>query len=214
MIAPRLRPLLFVCGLVLAATSGGAEQPPHGAARGPGVATAGGAGEAFTTYDGRTGSFDLAPSLAHLGTDYVALHPIHWPVAGRYRAMWDALQEIHRNGRARSIGWGNFHLSHLEDLPGGGPTVPALNQIEFHPWLAQPESRRFGRDRGIPFEAWNPPMQGRLDEVPTIPKSARPARVVENAAIFDFALPAEDMRALDVLGRDKRLGPDPARFNF
>lgn len=180
-------------------------------------------------------------SLQRLGTDNVDLYLIHWPVPGCYRETWDALQEIHRSGRARSIGVSNFHTSHLEDLLRDGQTLPAVNQIEFHPWLVQPELRKFCRDRGIQFEAWSPLMQGRLDEVPaiqelarkhgrtpaqivlrwnlqhgvvTIPKSARPARIAENAAIFDFTLPAEDMRALDALDQNKRLGPDPANFNF
>lgn len=161
-------------------------------------------------------------SLQRLGTDYLDLYLIHWPVPGCYRETWDALQEIHRSGRARSIGVSNFHISHLEDLLRDGQTVPAVNQIEFHPWLVQPELWKYCRDRAIQFEAWSPLMQGRLDEVPaiqelarkhgrtpaqivlrwnlqhevvTIPKSARPARIAENAAIFDFALPAEDMCA-------------------
>jgi diketogulonate reductase-like aldo/keto reductase len=180
-------------------------------------------------------------SLERLGTDYVDLYLIHWPVAGCYRETWDVLREIHLSGRARAIGVSNFLIPHLEDLLRDGQAVPAVNQVEFHPWLVQPELRRFCRDRGIQFEAWSPLMQGQVVNVPvvqelatkhgrspaqivlrwnlqheavTIPKSARPERIVENAGIFDFELDAADIAALDALDERKRLGPDPANFNF
>lgn len=180
-------------------------------------------------------------SLKRLATDYVDLYLIHWPVAGCYRETWDAMQEIHRSGRARAIGVSNFLIPHLEDLLRDNQTVPAVNQVEFHPWLVQTELRTFCRDRHIQFEAWSPLMQGKITEVPaigelakkhgrtpaqivlrwnlqhhvvTIPKSARPARIVENTRIFDFELTDADMQALDALDRQKHLGPDPANFDF
>lgn len=180
-------------------------------------------------------------SLERLGTDYVDLYLIHWPVPGCYRETWDALQEIHRSGRARSIGVSNFLIPHLEDLLRDGQAVPTVNQVEFHPRLVQPELRRFCRDRRIQFEAWSPLLQGQVGQLPavltlaakhrktpaqivlrwnlqhevvTIPKSVKPDRIVENAGIFDFELALADMAALDALDERKRLGPDPANFNF
>lgn len=180
-------------------------------------------------------------SLARLGTDYVDLYLVHWPVAGRYRATWEVLQELHRSGRARAIGVSNFLLPHLEELLRDGATVPAVNQVEFHPWLVQPELRSFCRARGIQFEAWSPLMQGQVGDVPairaiaarigrtpaqvvlrwnlqhrvvTIPKSSRPERIAENAGIFDFPLGGPDMAVLDALDRRHRLGPDPMTFDL
>lgn len=180
-------------------------------------------------------------SLECLGTGYVDLYLIHWPVAGCYRKTWDALQEIQRSGRAKAIGVSNFLVPHLQDLLRDGQTVPSVNQVEFHPWLVQPELRQFCRDRGVQFEAWSPLMQGKVGEIPvvknlaenhgrtpaqivlrwnlqhgvvTIPKSAHPERIVENAGIFDFELTRADMGVLDALDEQKRIGPDPANFNF
>lgn len=180
-------------------------------------------------------------SLECLGTDYVDLYLIHWPVAGCYRDTWDALQDIQRSGRARAIGVSNFLVPHLQDLLRDGQTVPAVNQVEFHPWLVQPELREFCRARGVQFQAWSPLMQGRVGEVPvvralaeqydrtpaqivlrwnlqhqvvTIPKSAHPERIVENTGIFDFELTRADMDALDALDEQRHLGPDPASFDF
>lgn len=183
----------------------------------------------------------FAESLERLGTDYVDLYLIHWPVKDCYRETWVELQEIHRSGRARAIGVSNFLIPHLEDLLREGQAVPAVNQVEFHPWLVQPELRRFCRDRQIQFEAWSPLMQGQVANVPllrelaqkhgrtpaqivlrwnlqhevvTIPKSSNPERIVENSRIFDFALTPADMDLLDALDESKHLGPDPANFDF
>lgn len=147
----------------------------------------------------------FAESLERLGTDYVDLYLIHWPVKDCYLETWAELQEIQRSGRARSIGVSNFLVPHLEDLLRDGQTVPAVNQVEFHPWLVQPELRRFCRERQIQVEAWSPLMQGQVTNVPalrelaqkhcrtpaqivlrwnlqhkvvTIPKSSRPASLV------------------------------------
>jgi methylglyoxal/glyoxal reductase len=180
-------------------------------------------------------------SLERLGTDYVDLYLIHWPVRGCYRETWDALQEIHRSGRARAIGVSNFLIPHLEDLLRDGQAVPVVNQVEFHPWLVQPELRKFCRERRIQFEAWSPLLQGQVGQLPavlplaakhrktpaqivlrwnlqhevvTIPKSVRPERITENTGIFDFELTPDDMAALDALDEQKHLGPDPVNFDF
>ncbi|HMP83099.1 MAG TPA: aldo/keto reductase [Verrucomicrobiota bacterium] len=180
-------------------------------------------------------------SLKRLQTDYVDLYLIHWPVKDCYLETWRVMEEIYASGRAKAIGVSNFLIPHLEDVLREGKIVPAANQIEFHPYLVQPELLRFCQSRKIQVEAWSPLMQGHVVEVPevqslarkyqktpaqivlrwnlqhgvvTIPKSSRPERIVENAQVFDFELSPADMNQLDALDRQKRVGPDPANFNF
>ena len=175
-------------------------------------------------------------SLARLEMDYVDLYLVHWPVKGHYKDTWKALEEIYRSGRVKAIGVSNFLVHHLNDILESGSIVPAVNQVEFHPYLLQPELRQFCRERGIQFEAWSPLMQGRVLTVPvvmqlaekygklpehiilrwdlqhgviTIPKSVHKERIITNAQVFDFELSAEDMALLDALDEGKRIGPDP-----
>ncbi len=180
-------------------------------------------------------------SLEKLQTDYVDLYLVHWPVAGFYKQAWHAMEEIYASGRAKAIGVSNFLVPHLEDILSDGKVVPAVNQIEFHPYLVQPELINFCRSNQIQVEAWSPLMQGHIVSVPTIkemakkynkseaqivlrwdlqhnivtiPKSVNPKRIIENIQIFDFELSQEDMDALDALDQEKRFGPNPADFNF
>ena len=184
----------------------------------------------------------FAASLERLETDYVDLYLIHWPVPSedRYVETWQALEEVHREGRARSIGVSNFNLEHLERLGSETETVPAVNQVELHPYLAQRELRAYQRDHGIATEAWSPIGQGgdvlddpaigaiaeRHDRSPAqaiirwhlqsgnivIPKSVTPDRIAENFRAFDFELSDAEMAQIDGLDRGERLGPDPATF--
>jgi len=180
-------------------------------------------------------------SLSKLGLDYVDLYLVHWPVKGKYKDTWRAMEEIYKSGRARAIGVSNFHVHHLDDLLADASVVPAVNQVEFHPLLTQKELLRYCADRGIQLEAWSPLAQGRLLNHPalqaiaskhgkttaqvilrwdlqlgvvTIPKSIRQERIAENAQVFDFELSEEDMRAIDGLNRNERVGADPDNFNF
>ena len=184
----------------------------------------------------------FAASLERLETDYVDLYLIHWPVPSedRYVETWQALEEVHREGRARSIGVSNFNLEHLERLGSETEMVPAVNQVELHPYLAQRELRAYQRDHGIATEAWSPIGQGgdvlddpaigaiaeRHDRSPAqaiirwhlqsgnivIPKSVTPDRIAENFRAFDFELSDAEMAQIDGLDRGERLGPDPATF--
>jgi diketogulonate reductase-like aldo/keto reductase len=184
----------------------------------------------------------FAASLERLETDYVDLYLIHWPVPSedRYVETWQALEEVHREGRARSIGVSNFNLEHLERLGSETETVPAVNQVELHPYLAQRELRAYQRDHGIATEAWSPIGQGgdvlddpaigaiaeSHDRSPAqviirwhlqsgnivIPKSVTPDRIAENFRAFDFELSDAEMAQIDGLDRGERLGPDPATF--
>jgi len=180
-------------------------------------------------------------SLQRLGTEYVDLYLVHWPVKGCYQETWQVMEEIHQSGRAKAIGVSNFMIHHLEDILSDSQIVPAVNQIEFHPFLVQPELLEFCQEHQIQVEAWSPLMQGKIvnepsvlriaekyqktpaqivlrwdlqHEVVTIPKSVHLDRIVENAQIFDFELSEVDMNALDALDQGKRVGPDPDNFGF
>jgi len=180
-------------------------------------------------------------SLQRLGTEYVDLYLVHWPVKGCCQQTWQVMEEIHQSGRAKAIGVSNFMIHHLEDILSDGQIVPAVNQIEFHPFLVQPELLEFCQEHQIQVEAWSPLMQGKIvnepsvleiaekhqktpaqivlrwdlqHEVVTIPKSVHLDRIVENARIFDFELSEVDMNALDALDQGKRVGPDPDSFGF
>lgn len=180
-------------------------------------------------------------SLERLGMEYLDLYLIHWPVAGKYRETWRALEKLYREGRIRAIGVSNFLRHHLEDLLQSAEIVPMVNQMEFHPWLVQQELLDFCRAKGIQYEAWSPLMRGAVVQVPeiealarkygkteaqivlrwnlqkgvvTIPKSANKERIAVNAGIFDFELAPEDMARIDGLDRNHRLGPHPDHFDF
>ncbi len=181
-------------------------------------------------------------SLADLGFDYLDLFLIHWPLpqVGDFVETWRAMEEIYRSGRAKSIGVSNFQPHHLRRLLQDSTVVPAVNQIEVHPYLTQDALRTFGTEHGIVTEAWSPIAQGKVLDDPVItriarahertpaqitlrwhlqrgdivfPKSVTPSRVRENFEVFDFELPALDMLELGELNRDERIGPDPDTFN-
>jgi methylglyoxal/glyoxal reductase len=180
-------------------------------------------------------------SLQKLGLDYVDLYLVHWPVKGKYKDTYRALEQLYKDGRVRAIGVCNFQIHHLEDLLADCQIKPMVNQVEYHPRLTQEELRSFCKQHGIQLEAWSPLMQGELlhdstlieigkkygkspaqvilrwdlqNEVVTIPKSVTPHRIKENANIFDFELTAEDMEKINSLNKNERIGPDPDNFNF
>lgn len=180
-------------------------------------------------------------SLNKLGLDYLDLYLIHWPVKGKYKEAWRALETLYRDGRVKAIGVSNFQVHHLEDLMKDAVIKPMINQVEFHPRLTQKEVRAFCQEHGIQMEAWSPLMQGELlnnevlkgiaekhgksvaqiilrwdvqHGVVTIPKSTKEQRIIENAALFDFELTEDDMNQIDGLNEDRRVGPDPDNFDF
>lgn len=189
-------------------------------------------------YESTLRAFD--ESRKKLGLEYLDLYLIHWPVKGKYKETWKALERLYRDGAVRAIGVCNFHIHHLEDLLADAEIKPMVNQVECHPLLTQQELHRFCRDHGIQMEAWSPLMQGNLDQpllhelaakygrtpaqivlrwdlqrgLVTIPKSINPQRIAENARVFDFELSAEDMAAIDAMNENRRFGPDPDNFNF
>lgn len=180
-------------------------------------------------------------SLKRLKTEYVDLYLVHWPVPGRYKETWQVMQEIYQSGRAKAIGVSNFQIHHLEGILRDDQIVPAVNQVEFHPYLVQPDLLAFCQSYQIQLEAWAPLVKGEIvsevvaqrlaskyrktpaqvalrwdlqHEVVTIPKSTRPHRIAENADIFDFELSETEMKELDALDEGRRTGPDPDNFDF
>ncbi|MGO4103453.1 aldo/keto reductase [Leifsonia sp. YAF41] len=187
-------------------------------------------------YDETLRAFD--ESLDKLGLDYVDLYLIHWPAPrqNRYVETYRALESLQADGRARSIGVSNFHTHHLDRLLAETDVVPAINQIELHPELAQTELRRYDAAHGILTEAWSPLARGRLldnealatigaryGKTPAqvvlrwhvelgnvvIPKSVSPVRIAENLDVFDFTLDAADHAAIAQLDVGSRTGKDP-----
>jgi 2,5-diketo-D-gluconate reductase A len=186
-------------------------------------------------------------TLADLGLDHVDLFLIHWPLPTRYDgdfvSTWKVLEEFHGDGRARSIGVSNFQVAHLEELARETDTVPAVNQIELHPYFQNADVRAHGERQGIATEAWSPIAQGGVLDDPEIvavagalgrspaqvvlrwhlqrgsivfPKSSTPARMRENFALFDFELAPDDMARIDALdkGEEGRTGPNPDKFDY
>jgi methylglyoxal/glyoxal reductase len=183
----------------------------------------------------------LQRSLEKLKMDYLDLYLVHWPVVGKYKQTWEAMEEIYESGLAKAVGVSNFMKHHLEDLLGSTQLVPAVNQIEFHPHLIQQELIDFCEQNSIQVEAWSPLMQGRIKDVKklhdigvkynktaaqvvlrwnlqkkiiTIPKSSNPSRIKENADIFDFELSPSEIRLINGLDKNHRYGPDPDNFGF
>ncbi|HEX8347145.1 MAG TPA: aldo/keto reductase, partial [Actinoplanes sp.] len=126
-------------------------------------------------------------TLAALGSDYVDLFLIHWPLPTRYDgdfvSTWRTMQEFHADGRARSIGVSNFTPAHLDRLAAETEITPAVNQIEVHPYLTNEPLRAYGSEHGIATEAWSPIAQGAVLDDPAITKIAEqagrtPAQVV------------------------------------
>ena len=180
-------------------------------------------------------------SLKKLDLDYVDLYLIHWPVKEKYKESWKVLENLYKEGRVRAIGVSNFTIDQLEDLLSVAEIKPMVNQVELHPLLAQPELREYCKKQEIQIEAWAPLGQGRLldhpglkeiaarhkkstaqvilrwdlqNEIVTIPKSIKESRIIENAAIYDFALSESDIEKINALNENKRFGADPENFNF
>lgn len=184
----------------------------------------------------------LEASLKALGLDQVDLYLVHWPCPkqGSHVAAWKGVVALKEAGLARSVGVSNFHAHHLREAIEATGVVPAVNQVELHPWLQQAKLRAVHEQLGIVTEAWSPLAQGEGLAKPevqamaakhgktpaqiilrwhlqsglvVIPKSVKAARIRENAALFDFHLDAEDLAAIATWDVGMRMGPDPDHFN-
>ena len=180
-------------------------------------------------------------SLKKLKLDYLDLYLVHWPVEGKYKDTWRALETLYKEKRVRAIGVSNFQIHHLQDVIKDAEIKPMINQVEYHPRLTQKELQAFCKEQGIQMEAWSPLMQGQLldnetlqaiaekhgkttaqvilrwdlqNGVITIPKSTKEHRIIANADVFNFELTKEDMEKIDALNQNHRVGPDPDNFDF
>lgn len=187
-------------------------------------------------YDSTLRAFDA--TLAALGTDYLDLYLIHWPLPmrGLYVDTWRAFVRLRDEGRIGSIGVSNFQPAHIERLQAETGVLPAVNQIELHPDFTQADLRAWHALQGIAIECWSPLGRGEVLKDATvariaqkhgrsaaqillrwhvqhglvaIPKSQDPARMKQNLAVFDFALDADDLAALARLDGEHRQGGDP-----
>lgn len=178
----------------------------------------------------------LDASLGRLGLAYVDLYLIHWPVAGKRRDSWRALEKAFADGKAKAIGVSNYLVPHLRELLDHAKVKPHVDQIELTPFLQRRDTRALCAEHGIVVEAYSPLTRGqRLDDPPIraiakavkrtpaqvllrwgiqhghviLPKSVTRSRIAENAALFDFALDAEQMAKLDGLEEGLATGWDP-----
>ncbi|MGB3698043.1 MAG: aldo/keto reductase [Gordonia sp. (in: high G+C Gram-positive bacteria)] len=207
-------------------------------------------GEVFVTsklnndaHDPQVAREATARSIDALGIGPMDLYLVHWPMpaVGDYTETWRAMERLYEDGHARAIGVSNFHIPHLQRLFAETEVVPAVNQIEVHPYLTQEPLRAFNAEHGIATEAWAPIAQGQVLDDPVLvalaaevgrsvaqvvlrwhiqrdnivfPKSATASRVAENRDIFDFTLSDEQLARIDALNADRRRGPNPDEFNL
>jgi diketogulonate reductase-like aldo/keto reductase len=185
-------------------------------------------------YDSALQAFEK--SLSRLGLDYVDLYLIHWPVAGRRKESWRALERLKGEGRARHIGVSNYLVPHLQELLAEANELPEVNQIEIHPFLQHRDTRALCKEHAIVVEAYSPLTSGTRIDHPAVsdiaqrlgrtnaqvllrwgvqhglvvlPKSTHEQRITANADLFDFTLDASAMTALDALDEGQATGWDP-----
>jgi diketogulonate reductase-like aldo/keto reductase len=186
-------------------------------------------------YDRALKAFD--GSLKRLAMDYVDLYLIHWPVEGLRKDSWRALETLYQEKRCRAIGVSNYTISHLEELLGEAEIPPTVNQVEFSPFLYQKDLLDFCRKHRIQLESYSPLTRGKKfnhpvlreiaakynktpaqilirwnleHDIVVIPKSSNPARISENARIFDFSIDSKDMEKLDQLDQNYRVSWNPS----
>lgn len=180
-------------------------------------------------------------SKEKLQSEYIDLFLLHWPVHKLRLESWKALEEIYRSGKCKAIGVSNFTIEHLEELMSQSEIVPAVNQVEFSPYLYQQELHEYCKSKGIQLEAYSPLTKGRKfddprlveiaskykktpaqilirwciqHEVVVIPKSVHPERQKENFEVFDFEISSEDMLRLDSFNENYRTSWNPTSNNM
>lgn len=190
-------------------------------------------------YESTLKSFEL--SLKNLQTDYLDMYLIHWPVAEKFNDTWRAFEHLYKQGVVKNIGVSNFHVNHLNELLKTANVIPAVNQIELHPFLIQEELQKFCKQKNIQIESWSPIAKARVVDnkellkiayshgktnvqitlrwhiqqgLVAIPKSVNPKHIEEFAEVFDFELSEEEMKKISTLNKNLRVGPDPDNFSF
>lgn len=181
-------------------------------------------------------------SLNLLGLDYLDLYLMHWPGTDLDLLLntWEGMENLYNQQLVKNIGVSNFNIDHLEILINQANVKPVLNQVEFHPYLTQTELRNYLSKHNIKMESWSPLMNAEIlqdetvnriakeinkspaqviirwnidHDVITIPKSVTPSRIEENFEVFNFSLNDDQIKRLDALNQNKRIGPNPAEFN-
>lgn len=185
----------------------------------------------------------LDSSLRKLGLDYVDLYLVHWPIKDKYVSIWKDMERIAATDKVRAVGVSNYQENHLKEILDLRSLVPAVNQIELHPYLSQNDLVEFCTQHNIKIESWSPLCANKnnlLDEqilkdlaekysktpaqiilrwniergLIVIPKSSNPGRQKENINLFDFSLTAEDIEKVNSLNKDLRVGPHPDIVGF
>lgn len=189
-------------------------------------------------YESALKAFDA--SMDELGFDYVDMYLIHWPLEGKRRESWRALEKIYKEGRAKTIGVSNYTIKHLKEMDNYAEIKPAMNQVEFHPFLYQEDLLEYCRIKNVQLEAYSPLARAeKLDDpnvkeiaknysktpaqimirwslqhdIVVIPKSVHKDRIRENADIFDFEISDADMEKLNSLNEEYRIAWDPSNID-
>ena len=185
-------------------------------------------------YDQTLRAFD--ESMKALAIDSIDLYLIHWPIKNKRASTWKAIEKLYADGRVRAIGTGNYLLPFLEEMGSYATLVPAVNQIEFSPYLFLKNELDYCRQHNICLQAYTPLLRGQKFNDPriqalaakynktpaqiilrwaiqqgisTIPKSSNPERIKENFGIFDFVMLEEDILAMNGFHEGFRIVDDP-----
>ena len=180
-------------------------------------------------YDSTLKAFDA--SLRRLGLSYIDLYLVHWPVQKKIVETWKAMTTLLKNGKLRAIGVSNYDINEIKETIQNSDTIPAINQVEFHPFLFQKDLLQFCKSNGIQLEAYSPLTRGKKLNHPqlirlgekynkspaqilvrwslqhnliVIPKSSHEERILENSRVFDFYINEKDMETLNSLNEDLR----------
>ena len=180
-------------------------------------------------------------SIQKLGLDYLDLYLVHWPGTNEAIMIdtWKGMEDLYKDNKVKNIGVSNFNPDHFEALLAQVSIKPVINQVEFHPYFTQEKLRKYLEAQNIYMESWSPFMNAQIlnDEtlneigkevnksaaqviikwnmqhnVVVIPKSVTSSRIEENIDVFDFELSEEQMKRIDDLNKDQRIGPDPDTF--
>lgn len=180
-------------------------------------------------------------SIQKLGLDYLDLYLVHWPGTNEAIMIdtWKGMEDLYKDNKVKNIGVSNFNPDHFEALLAQVSIKPVINQVEFHPYFTQEKLRKYLEAQNIYMESWSPFMNAQIlnDEtlneigkevnksaaqviikwnmqhnVVVIPKSVTSSRIEENIDVFDFELSADQMKRIDDLNKDQRIGPDPDTF--
>lgn len=190
-------------------------------------------------YDATLKAFES--SLKRLNMDYVDLYLEHFPVTGQFKETWRAMEKLYDEKLIRAIGVSNFHPHHLDALLAVANVLPVVNQVELHPYLTQKGVLNYCNEKGIAVEAWAPIAKGRVlsekiitdlaakyqktpaqivlrwelqQGIIVIPKSTHQDRITENADVFDFFITDHEIRLIDSLERNGRIGTDPDLMQY